>query len=220
MVFTNQLVFVTGNENKYREVKQILEPLGFTIVKPEHDVDVPELQGPSEFIAKEKCRRAAEQINGPCITEDTSLKFDALSTEKYDLPGPYIKYFVENIKPQGLHDLLKGYGDPPNMKASAMCLFAYSTGPGTEPHICRGAAEGHIVPPRMRKEDVEAGKKPFGWDPIFQPNDQDPERPEEGGEKPFQTYGEMNTVFKNKISHRAKALTILRAKLEELRNAQ
>jgi inosine triphosphate pyrophosphatase len=50
-------------------------------------VDLPELQGEPEDIAREKCRIAAEALQRPVITEDTSLCFNALG----GLPGPYIK---------------------------------------------------------------------------------------------------------------------------------
>ena len=37
------------------------------------------------------------QIGGPCITEDTALCFKALN----GLPGPYIKYFLEELGHDG-----------------------------------------------------------------------------------------------------------------------
>lgn len=74
---------------------------------------VPELQGSTQEVAREKCRRAAElvgaprinvwiivdifQIGGPCITEDTALCFKALN----GLPGPYIKYFLTELGDDG-----------------------------------------------------------------------------------------------------------------------
>lgn len=54
---------------------------------------VPEIQGTTEEIAREKCRRAAEILQGPCITEDTALCFEALN----GLPGPYIKFFLKEL---------------------------------------------------------------------------------------------------------------------------
>lgn len=49
----------------------------------------------------------------------------------------------------------------PTRAATAVCTFAYSAGPGTEPILFEGRTEGHIVPAR--------GDGQFGWDPIFQP---------------------------------------------------
>lgn len=56
-------------------------------------VPVPELQGTTQEVAIEKCRRAAELLQGPCITEDTALCFEALN----GLPGPYIKHFLKGL---------------------------------------------------------------------------------------------------------------------------
>lgn len=46
-------------------------------------VDLPELQGEPEEIAKEKCRLAAQQVQSAVMTEDTSLCFNAMG----GLPG-------------------------------------------------------------------------------------------------------------------------------------
>ena len=69
------LVFVTGNAKKLEEVKAIF---GATFNMTNQKVDLPELQGEPTEISKEKAKLAAEQVNGPVITEDTSLCFNAL----------------------------------------------------------------------------------------------------------------------------------------------
>lgn len=51
--------FITGNENKLLEVRAIL---GDTVTVNSRAVDVPEIQGTSDEIAIEKCRRAAEEV--------------------------------------------------------------------------------------------------------------------------------------------------------------
>ncbi len=58
---------------------------------------VPEVQGSTQEVAIAKCRRAAELLGGPCITEDTALCFEALN----GLPGPYIKYFLKELGHDG-----------------------------------------------------------------------------------------------------------------------
>jgi inosine/xanthosine triphosphate pyrophosphatase family protein len=65
-------------------------------------LDLPELQGWPEDIAKEKCRLAAKQVGGAVMTEDTSLCFNALG----GLPGPYIKWFLEKCGHEGLNKML------------------------------------------------------------------------------------------------------------------
>lgn len=55
-----KLNFITGNKNKLLEVRAIL---GNAIEVDNQEVDVPEIQGTIEEIAKEKARRAAEAVN-------------------------------------------------------------------------------------------------------------------------------------------------------------
>ncbi|KAL6307040.1 inosine triphosphate pyrophosphatase-like protein [Sparassis latifolia] len=178
------LIFVTGNANKLKEVRAILGASHIEI--DSKDLDIPEVQGTTREVAIAKCRAAAEQLGGPCITEDTALCFEAL----HGLPGPYIKHFMKELGHDGLNTLLMGF---PTTAAWALCTFAYSSGPGSEPILFEGRTNGHIVPAR--------GAKTFGWDPIFEP------------EGTSQTYGEMSAETKNKISHRYRALEKLQAYL-------
>ena len=80
------LNFITSNANKLREVIAILggETEGVEIQSAA--VDVPEIQGTVEEIARDKAARAAEKVGGPVLTEDTALEFDALG----GLPGPFM----------------------------------------------------------------------------------------------------------------------------------
>ena len=154
-------------------------------------LDLPELQGDPVTIAKEKCRIAASHVTDgtPVITEDTCLCFNALG----GLPGPYIKWFLDKLRPEGLHRLLHGFEDK---TAYALCLFAfYDKATMKEPIVLEGRTDGTIVLPR--------GPSSFGWDPVFQPM----------GE--IETYAEMAKEAKNAISHRGRALQKLREYLEE-----
>lgn len=92
---------------------------------------MPELQGTIESIAREKCRLAAKQLNGPAITEDTALCFDAMG----ELPGPYIKWFLEGLGHEGLNRMLAGWEEK---GARAVCTMAYASGPEAEPVLFQG----------------------------------------------------------------------------------
>ncbi|OJJ55326.1 hypothetical protein ASPSYDRAFT_158756 [Aspergillus sydowii CBS 593.65] len=177
------LNFITSNKNKLAEVRAILD--GVVDVQNEV-VDVPEIQGTIEEIAKEKCSHAARVVGGPVLTEDTALEFSALK----GLPGPYIKSFLEALGHEGLNKMLDSFE---SRGAEAVCTFALSLGPESEPILFQGRTEGTIVSPR--------GPANFGWDPIF----------EHGGK----TYAEMTKEEKNKISHRYKALVKLQQWLAE-----
>ena len=221
------ITFVTGNQKKLEEVKQILlsgndnknDNLAFDIVNLK--LDLPELQGDPIDIAREKCRLAAAKVDGPCFIEDTSLCFDALQ----GLPGPYIKYFLEKCGHEGLNRMLDGFDknnngngsnsnsnnnntdDKSNRGAYAQTILAFSLGSGNtgsdqqDIQIFEGRTNGIIVPARGRLLD-------FGWDPIFQPI-------EGKGEL---TYAEMDVTAKNAISHRARAMIQFRSYLLEHEN--
>lgn len=171
---TRELVFVTGNANKLREVREILAltpSFPFTLINKE--LDVPEVQGSTADVARAKCKAAAKQLNGPCITEDTALAFTALG----GLPGPYIKDFLAKLGLEGLNTLLDGF---PDRSATAITTFAYCESADAEPLIFEGKTEGKIVSAR--------GQNRFGWDPIIEID---------GTGK---TYSEMEPSEKNSVS--------------------
>lgn len=66
------LNFITGNKNKLSEVRTIL---GDAVVVDNKSVDVPEIQGTIEEIAREKCRRAADAV---CMLFADSVYIDDL----------------------------------------------------------------------------------------------------------------------------------------------
>ena len=174
------ITFVTGNINKLNEVKAILigeTGRGLNIVNKK--LDLPELQGEPEFVAREKCRLASIEVEGPVLSEDTSLCFNALG----GLPGVYIKWFVAKIGLTGLNNLLEAYEDK---SAYVQCIFAYSPGPNAQPILFVGRCNGTIIKQR--------GENGFGFDAIFLPD----------GET--ETFAELPSSRKNIISHRAIAL--------------
>jgi len=132
-------------------------------------------------VAKNKALLAAQLADGPCIVEDTSLCFDALG----GMPGPYIKWFQQTLKSDGLYNILAAY--PDNKAATAVCTLAFSPAPHADPVLFTGECRGRIVPP-------EPGLG-FGWDSIFVPED--------GNNRPF---SQMAMEEKNQLSHRGKAV--------------
>ncbi|WOG83182.1 hypothetical protein DCAR_0102356 [Daucus carota subsp. sativus] len=179
-VLSRPVTFVTGNAKKLEEVRAIL---GQSIPFQSLKLDLPELQGEPEDISKEKARLAAKEVNGPVLVEDTCLCFNSLK----GLPGPYIKWFLQKIGHEGLNNMLLAYEDK---SAYALCVFSLALGPNEEPLTFLGKTPGKIVLPR--------GPNDFGWDPIFQPEGYD------------QTYAEMPKEEKHKISHRGRALALVK----------
>ncbi|KPP68829.1 inosine triphosphate pyrophosphatase-like [Scleropages formosus] len=154
---------------------------------------MPEYQGEPDEISRQKCQEAARQVDGPVIVEDTCLCFRALG----GLPGPYIKWFLDKLKPEGLYKLLAGFEDK---SAWALCTFAFCAGKEEPVLLFRGKTEvGCIVEPR--------GPRDFGWDPCFQPDGFD------------KTYAELPKEVKNTISHRYRALTAMSEHFSQLNGA-
>ena len=101
----------------------------------------------------------------------------------------------------------------PTRAAWALCTFAYSTGPGTEPVLFEGRTDGKIVPAR--------GPPKFGWDPVFEAEDTGLTyvcsfvfMPLTDTKTLFFSYAEMGSTQKNALSHRGRALQKLRAYLQ------
>lgn len=181
-----KLHIVSGNANKIREIQGIL---GDQVEIIAHDIDLPEIQGTVEEIAREKCLAAMSQIQeGPLVVEDTSIGLDALN----GMPGPYVKWFLDAVGITGIVRMLDSFD---NKGVTGRCVCAYCHAPGEEVKLFVGETHGTIVEPR--------GSRVFGFDPIFQPDGYD------------QTYGELGTEIKSKISHRYYAFTKLKEHLIE-----
>ena len=125
------------------------------------------------------------------MVEDSSLHLTSLN----GLPGPYIKYFEDQIGPLGIFRLLKDFEDK---SAKAKCHIAIMDIKNEEKEIriFDGFCEGQIVNPQ--------GTQIFGWDACFQP---------EGFDTPFSC---LEKDVKNQISHRAKAFQKLARYLNEM----
>lgn len=175
------LLFITGNEHKFREVASIIP-----FVK-QLNLDLPEIQSTdAKEIITAKLFEAKNQLkdtsfrNNAFIVEDTSLYLDAL----HGHPGPLIKWYLQPIDTYsplgigGLYELAKLKG---NYGAYAKTCIGYYDGTN-QPKFFEGLVGGLIVVPR--------GSTTFGWNPIFQPL---------GSNK---TFGEMTLSEKNKYSMR------------------
>jgi non-canonical purine NTP pyrophosphatase (RdgB/HAM1 family) len=181
-----QFTLITGNQHK---ADYLARWLGQDI---DHQrVDLDELQSlDAREIIEHKVRAAYEIVQKPVLVEDVSLTFTAMGR----LPGPFIKWFLEDIGPAGLVKIVDGL---PHRKAVASILYAYYD--GTDVHIFEGRTEG-VVPPEMRGTNVFG---PKGWNAIFIPN---------GSTK---TYAEMDDDEIKPFSHRWQAIEKLRVFLNE-----
>ncbi len=105
-----------------------------------------------------------------------------------EMPGPYIKWFLEAIGPEGLCRLLDGFN---SRSAKAICTMVLIDQHGQE-HLFQGVTAGVIA-------QQPRGENRFGWDPVFVPE-----------ESNGLSYAEMASEAKNQISHRSRALAQLK----------
>ena len=148
-----EIIFITGNENKIREAKQIL---GVDIISK--NIDLRELQAVDlEDVIEEKLKHGYEILKKPVMVEDTGLFFNALN----GFPGALIKMLIDRVGREGIFNILKGFDDK---RVIAKCAIGF-TNDGRNLKVFTGEVKGQVVSPR--------GESGFGWDPIFQPDGYD-----------------------------------------------
>lgn len=193
----NKLIFATSNQDKMREVREILKDLNMEIVSLKEagiDVDIVEDGQSFEENALIKARVIRDLTGCLVLADDSGLEVDALNKE----PGIYsARYMGEDtsytIKNANLIERLDGVPDE-KRTARFVCVIAAALPDGNS-MITRGTIEGIIG-------YEERGENGFGYDPIFY-------LPEYG-----KTTAELSPEEKNAISHRGKALTAMKEELK------
>lgn len=188
-----KLIFATGNQNKVKEIKMILADTDYEIISLKEagiDADIEENGSSFEenaiIKAKAICRMTGELV----LADDSGLEVDYLNKE----PGIYSARYEGvdtpySIKNQRIMDRLSGVPDE-ERTARFVCAIAAAFPDGRV--ITRIAAmEGRIG-------YEQKGENGFGYDPIFF-------LPEYGC-----TSAELSPEDKNAISHRGKALRMMR----------
>lgn len=194
-----KIIFATGNENKMKEIREIMADLNCEILSMKEAgiaVDVEENGETFEENALIKAKAIAE-VAGDVIVlaDDSGLEIDFLNKE----PGVRSSRFMGvdtsyTIKNQHILELLKEV-EGERRSARFVCAIA-AVLPNKEEKVVRAAIEGQIA-----KESK--GDRGFGYDPIFYV-------PEFGC-----TTAELSMEQKNKISHRGKALAKIREVIKE-----
>ncbi len=145
----NSLTFITGNSGKAEHLSKYLDmPILYK------KVDLVEIQSLDlEEIVTHKVIEAYQYIQKPVLVDDTSLTIHVFGK----LPGPFIKYFLQEIGRDGICDILQPFEDK-----SATAEVAIGLYDGEKVEIFRGEVPGKI----SEKPEGEGG---FGWDAIFIP---------------------------------------------------
>jgi non-canonical purine NTP pyrophosphatase (RdgB/HAM1 family) len=179
----DELVFVTSNLGKLREAESVLG------CKLNHRaLEIEEMQSLDlEEVVRRKAATAHRRLGVPVLVEDTSLELAGLE----GFPGPLVRWMLASVGPAGICRIAHSFDDP---RATVRCVACASD--GNEEVIGHGLVHGSIAP-RVR------GRRGFGWDSTFIPDDGD-----------GRTYAEMEEAEKNTISHRRRAFEALREALK------
>ena len=194
-----KMIFATGNEGKMREVRMILGDLGAEILSLKEagiQAEAEENGTTFEENAVIKAKEIMEKTGALVLADDSGLEVDALNGE----PGIYSAHYMGHetsyhIKNKNLIERLEGKTGE-ERSARFVCAIA-ACFPDGRVLTTRGTMEGQIG-------YEEKGENGFGYDPIFY-------LPE------YQCYsGELPLEEKNKLSHRGKALRLMKEQLEAL----
>ncbi len=192
-----KIIFATGNQDKMREIREILSDMDVEVVSMKEagiHADIVEDGSTFEENAVIKAKTICEMTGEITLADDSGLEIDYLNKE----PGIYsARYMGEDtsyrIKNANLIERLNGVPDE-KRTARFVCAVAAAFPDGNVKTV-RGAMEGRIG-------YEEKGENGFGYDPIFW-------LPEYGC-----TSAELSMEEKNKISHRGRALRAIKEVLE------
>jgi XTP/dITP diphosphohydrolase len=183
-----RLVLATRNPHKIKEIKDILIDLNLEILTTEDFPKIPPLVEDGKTLdenALKKARVVFKVTQLPSLADDSGLEVFYLGKR----PGVFSsRYAGSHATYEDNNKLLLSElkGVPPRRRnAQFRCVVAFVTDKGER--AVEGVMEGAMI-------EAPRGSNGFGYDPIFKPKGFD------------QTYAEMPSVLKNKISHRAKAL--------------
>lgn len=194
-----QIIVATQNAGKVKEIKAVLGDLPVqvqTMGEVGLDMDIEENGTTFEANAKIKAEALAECTDAIVIADDSGLEIDCLNKE----PGVYSARYLGKDTPyteknQIILERLKDV-EMKNRTARFVCAIAMAM-KGQETQTAVQALEGYI--------GYEAqGTNGFGYDPIFYVP---------GLERSTAT---LTMEEKNEISHRAKALRLMKEKIKSM----
>lgn len=181
-----KIVFATGNPNKVKEVKQLLQSSKIEIVSLA-DIgvteDIPETQDTIVGNAIQKAQYVRDHYGLNCFAEDTGLEIEALN----GAPGVYSARYAgpEKNAQANMRLVLEQLSGIGNRKAQFKTVIALILNDNT--HTFEGIIKGNIA----QEPQGEGG---FGYDPIFVPFNSSV------------SFAEMRPEDKNTISHRGIAV--------------
>jgi non-canonical purine NTP pyrophosphatase (RdgB/HAM1 family) len=130
------VTFITGNSKKAEYLEKLL---GLKIKNQKLSLDEIQSLDVSEIV-EHKVKQAYKLVGIPVLVEDVSLEFEELN----GLPGPFIKFFVDNVPFERICNLIKE-----NRKATARCVFGYYDGVNLK--LIEGKLEEKLLPNQEEK---------------------------------------------------------------------
>ena len=194
-----KLVFATNNAHKLEEIRAILgDKVEILSLNDIHcHADIPETADTLEGNAALKAAYIYEHYGLDCFADDTGLEVEALN----GAPGIYSARYAGgegHDSEANMKKLLREMEGKENRRAqfrTAICLIE-----GGKETLFEGIVKGEII--REKR-----GGSGFGYDPVFVP------------EGYTETFAEMGSEEKNKISHRARETLHTRIGQEMLQKA-
>lgn len=197
-----KLIIASNNEHKVREIKKILNDLPLTIMSLKDagiNIDIDEDGSTFKENALKKAKEIKDYLvkknidNFMVMADDSGLEIDYLNGEPGVYSARYSGEHGDTVKNNA--KVLQKLREVPKEKRTArfVCSIAILTSKG-ESIIEEESVIGRIT------EEL-SGVDGFGYDPIFYIDDIG------------KTFAEMSEKEKNAISHRGKALELLRARL-------
>lgn len=177
-----EITFITGNQYK-------ADYLAKWVGRPVNHIklDLDEIQSFNvREIAEHKARQAYDIVKKPVLVEDATLRFTAMGR----LPGPYIKWFIEELSISGICKLVDGLAS--REAIGLVCFVLYD---GKTMHYFEGEMHGTIA-------KAPRGTGGFGFDAIFI------------NEGFTETRGEMSEEMYAVTSSRSKAIEKLKEFLD------
>ena len=193
-----KIIFATGNQGKMREIKAIMSDMDVEILSMKEagiDVDIEENGTTFEENALIKARAIVKEAGAIVLADDSGLEIDYLDKAPGVLSARYMgEDTTYSIKNAHILELLKEVEG--NARSARFVCSIAAVFPDGREFTTYATIEGEIA-------HKSAGENGFGYDPIFFV-------PEFG-----KTTAELSADEKNKISHRGKALSMMKEILKE-----
>ena len=193
-----KIIFATGNKDKMREIREIMQDCDVEIISMKEagiDPEINEDGATFEENAIIKAKAVAAFTGAIVLADDSGLEIDYLNKEPGVLSARYMGEDTSyNIKNQSLIDRLEGV-EKEKRTARFVCAIA-AVLPNKEVLVTRQTMEGYIG-------WEQEGENGFGYDPIFF----------------LDEFGCSSATLspeqKNSISHRGKALRAMKEELKK-----